>query len=152
MPQDIEKSIPRSESQSSHPPRRSFKHVTELLQGEVDTKMCTSVMVYACFLTGFTSAVSFTVSLTVGWERTSTYIRSLHRHVISGQYTHAEGGVQADLPRMRQVWFPNVSHHDSFKALSSPPFAYVQGQRRTIGCRFGTNIPARSDTRFPYAG
>jgi type IV secretory pathway VirB2 component (pilin) len=74
MPQDVEKSIPRSESESSHPPRRSLQHVTELLQGEVDTKMCTSVMVYACFLTGFTSAVSFTVSSAAGWERTFTYV------------------------------------------------------------------------------
>lgn len=61
MHQDVEKSDPTSDSQSQHP-RRSVEKMSGLLRGEVDAKMCTSVMVYACFLTGFTSAVTFTVS------------------------------------------------------------------------------------------
>jgi len=33
------------------------------LQAQVNSKECVSVSIYACFLTGFTSAISFSVSL-----------------------------------------------------------------------------------------
>lgn len=32
------------------------------LQAQVDSKQCVSVSIYACFLTGYTSAISFSVS------------------------------------------------------------------------------------------
>ncbi|GHJ85439.1 hypothetical protein NliqN6_1841 [Naganishia liquefaciens] len=60
MRQDLEKSYSSNHSASTQPPRRRLQHVTDLLRGEVDSKMCTCVMVYACFLTGFTSAITFT--------------------------------------------------------------------------------------------
>ncbi|KAJ9128084.1 hypothetical protein QFC24_000375 [Naganishia onofrii] len=60
MTPDIEKVDASSTSHSSHRSQRIIHYARKHLQGEVDSKKCTSAMVYACFLTGFTSAVSFT--------------------------------------------------------------------------------------------
>jgi hypothetical protein len=47
----------------SPPPRSStLRSLATYLDKAVDTKQCSSISVYACFLTGFSSAVAFTVS------------------------------------------------------------------------------------------
>jgi hypothetical protein len=42
--------------------KSSIRRAADFLQTDVDAKKCNPVSIYACFLTGFTSAPSFSVS------------------------------------------------------------------------------------------